>query len=309
MRQLLHCSNDWVEGFSPDLSSGSMIESIATATSQLQNSGCTAAQRVQNIRAIPDGGAKWQAGRKADRMKRGVVVAAGESDKGGAGKAHGASREKSEKIVIKKYANRRLYNTAKSSYVTLDDLSKMVRAGKDFSVYDAKTGEDITRSVLAQIIFEEEAKGQSMLPTNFLRQIIGLYGDALQGVVPSYLEASMETFAQNQEKMREAFGANPAIMNFEALARSNMEWFEQAMRMFSPFGAAAAATAAAAAGRTTGRQDEPAKRSGATPSEAPPEGKPQGEKPAADLSQDLNQLQRQLSEMQAQLERLTRSKG
>ena len=132
----------------------------------------------------------------------------GDGNKGGAGKSHGKSGDKPEKIVIKKYANRRLYNTAKSSYVTLDDLSKMVRAGQDFAVYDAKTGVDITRSVLTQIIFEEEAKGHSMLPTNFLRQIISLYGDTLQGVVPSYLEASMETFSQNQDRMRQAFGGN-----------------------------------------------------------------------------------------------------
>ena len=151
--------------------------------------------------------------------------------------------EKSENaggpITIKKYANRRLYNTAKSSYVTLDHLAQMVREGQDFLVNDAKTGEDITRSVLAQIIFEEEAKGQTMLPANFLRQLIRLYGDTLQGFVPGYLEASMETFARNQEAMREqvrqAFEANPALANFEALARSNMEWFENALRMFAPF--------------------------------------------------------------------------
>jgi polyhydroxyalkanoate synthesis repressor PhaR len=153
--------------------------------------------------------------------------------------------EKDEKtaqpIVIKKYANRRLYNTAKSSYVTLDHLSQMVRDGQDFVVNDAKTGEDITRSVLAQIIFEEETKGQTMLPAKFLRQLIRLYGDTLQGFVPAYLEASMDTFSRNQEKMREqmrqAFGANPAIQNFEALTRANMELFEQAMRMFAPFAA------------------------------------------------------------------------
>ncbi len=202
----------------------------------------------------------------------------------------GASETTPEKIVIKKYANRRLYNTAKSSYVTLDDLSKMVRAKQDFAVYDAKSGDDITRSVLTQIIFEEEAKGQSMLPTNFLRQIISLYGDTLQGVVPSYLEASMETFAQNQERMRRSFGGNPAMANFESMTRGNMEWFEQAMRMFSPFGAAAGGAA------------EPAGR----PAEPEP---PREEKPAADLSQDLDQLQRQLAEMQTQLERLTRGKG
>ncbi len=165
--------------------------------------------------------------------------------------------ETPEKIIIKKYANRRLYNTAKSSYVTLDDLSKMVRAGQDFAVYDAKSGDDITRSVLTQIIFEEEAKGHSMLPTNFLRQIISLYGDALQGVVPSYLEASMETFAQNQERMRRAFGGKPAMANFESMTRDNMEWFEQAMRMFSPFGAAAGDAAAGGAAKAPKRPAEP----------------------------------------------------
>lgn len=207
----------------------------------------------------------------------------------------GASGTTPEKIVIKKYANRRLYNTAKSSYVTLDDLSKMVRAGQDFAVYDAKSGDDITRSVLTQIIFEEEAKGQSMLPTNFLRQIISLYGDTLQGVVPSYLDASMETFAQNQDRLRQAVGGNPAMANFESMARGNMEWFEQAMRMFSPFGAAAGGAAAGGA---------------AKPPRAPAEPEPpRDDKPASDLSQDLDQLQRQLGEMQAQLERLTRGKG
>ena len=154
-------------------------------------------------------------------------------------------------VVIKKYANRRLYNTAKSSYVTLDHLAQMVRDGQDFVVYDAKTGEDITRSVLTQIIFEEEAKGQNMLPISFLRQLIRLYGDTLQGVVPGYLEASMEAFSRNQETLREqvtaAFGANPALANFEQMARSNMEFFENAMLMFAP-----AATGRGASTSSTG---------------------------------------------------------
>jgi polyhydroxyalkanoate synthesis repressor PhaR len=153
--------------------------------------------------------------------------------------AHSTNDGEQKVAIVKKYANRRLYNTAKSSYVTLDHLAQMVRDGQDFVVNDAKTGEDITRGVLAQIIFEEEAKGQTMLPANFLRQLIRLYGDTLQGFVPGYLEASMETFARNQEAMREqvrqAFEANPALANFEALARSNMEWFENALRMFAPF--------------------------------------------------------------------------
>jgi polyhydroxyalkanoate synthesis repressor PhaR len=150
-----------------------------------------------------------------------------------------------EPIIIKKYANRRLYNTAKSTYVTLDHLAQMVRDGEDFVVRDAKSNDDITRSVLAQIIFEEEAKGPTMLPANFLRSLIRLYGDTLQGFVPGYLDASMETFAHNQERMREqvrsAFEANPALANFEALARQNMEWFENAMRMFAPFATGMAA--------------------------------------------------------------------
>jgi polyhydroxyalkanoate synthesis repressor PhaR len=151
----------------------------------------------------------------------------------------GSEAQAKTPVIIKKYANRRLYNTAKSSYVTLDHLSTMVREGEDFVVYDAKTGEDITRSVLTQIIFEEEAKGTSMLPATFLRQIIRLYGDTLQGFVPGYLEASMETFTRNQEKMREqmraTFGANPALATFETMARTNMEWMQRAMAMFSPY--------------------------------------------------------------------------
>lgn len=182
-----------------------------------------------------------------------------------------------EPIIIKKYANRRLYNTAKSTYVTLDHLAQMVRDGQDFVVNDAKTSEDITRGVLAQIIFEEEAKGQTMLPSAFLRQLIRLYGDSLQGFVPGYLEASMETFSRNQEAMREqvrqAFEANPALANFEALARSNMEWFENALKMFAPF--------------ATGMPGKPAARG-----------------PRKDI--ELEELKEQLATMQAQLAKLVK---
>ncbi len=163
-------------------------------------------------------------------------------------------------VVIKKYANRRLYNTEKSTYVTLEHLAQMVRDGEDFIVNDAKTGDDITRSVLTQIIFEEEAKGQNMLPTRFLRQLIGLYGDTLQGFVPGYLDASMDTFSKNQEKMREqvrsVFEANPALSNFESLARTNMEWFENAMRMFAPFSTGQAMTERAVKEATPSRNVE-----------------------------------------------------
>ena len=143
-----------------------------------------------------------------------------------------------EPVTIKKYANRRLYNTQTSSYVTLDHLCEMVKEGVDFEVRDARTGEDITRSVLTQIIFEEEAKGQHLMPIRFLRQLIRLYGDSLQSFVPGYLDLSMESFAKNQEAIKnrvaEAFGGGSQA--FEAMARQNLAMFERAMKMFSPFG-------------------------------------------------------------------------
>lgn len=145
-------------------------------------------------------------------------------------------------VVIKKYANRRLYNTATSTYVTLDDLSAMVKAGTDFVVYDAKTGEDITRSVLTQIIFEEESKGTNLLPINFLRQLIRYYGDNLQAFVPGYLEFSLENLSKEQDKIREqmmaAFGGEP-FKNIEEQAKRNMSLFTDAMKMFNPFAALA----------------------------------------------------------------------
>ena len=145
-------------------------------------------------------------------------------------------------IIIKKYANRRLYNTQTSSYVTLEHLCDMVKEGVEFEVRDARSGEDITRQVLAQIIFEEENKGgQHMLPIQFLRQLIRFYGDSLQAFVPSYLELSMESFTKNQQEMREkfaeAFGSKFGFKDFEKMSRQNIEMFERAMRMFSPFGA------------------------------------------------------------------------
>ena len=141
-------------------------------------------------------------------------------------------------VTIKKYANRRLYNTATSSYVTLDHLCQMVKDGEDFVVYDAKTGEDITRSVLTQIIVEEEAKGQNLLPIGFLRQLIGFYGDSLQMVVPRYLDHAMSTFAENQEQtrdqMKEALGGMFPFGQFEELTKQNMAMFENALGMFNP---------------------------------------------------------------------------
>jgi len=147
--------------------------------------------------------------------------------------------EQSEPITIKKYANRRLYNTATSSYVTLDHLCQMVKEGVDFAVYDAKTGEDITRTVLTQIIVEEEAKGENLLPIAFLRQLISLYGDNMQWIVPRYLEHMMSAFSTNQDRMRqtmqETFGGMFPFANLEELSKQNMALFESAMQAFTPF--------------------------------------------------------------------------
>ena len=141
-------------------------------------------------------------------------------------------------IIIKKYANRRLYDTSSSSYVTLEHLSTLVREGKDFVVQDAKTGEDLTRSVLAQIIFEQENKGGNALPLNFLRQVIRFYGDSMQTMVPSYLEHSMSLFTREQEKIRaqmsETFGPK-AFMALDEQVRNNMQMFTEAMKVFTPF--------------------------------------------------------------------------
>ncbi len=143
--------------------------------------------------------------------------------------------------VIKKYANRRLYNTATSTYVTLEDLARMVKDGADFIVYDAKSGEDITRSVLTQIIFEEENKGDNnLLPINFLRQLIRFYGDSMQGVVPGYLEFSLGNLMKEQDKVRkqmmDAFGGD-AFKTMEDAAKRNMQLFQDSLKMFTPFGA------------------------------------------------------------------------
>ena len=150
-------------------------------------------------------------------------------------------------VTIKKYANRRLYNTATSSYVTLEHLSAMVKEGTEFNVYDAKTGEDITRSVLTQIIVEEEGKaGQNLLPISFLRQLIGFYGDNMQWLVPKYLEHSMQTLSKNQEQIRgyfqNTFGSMfPFGSTLEEMGKQNLAMFERAMRLFSPFTATAEA--------------------------------------------------------------------
>jgi polyhydroxyalkanoate synthesis repressor PhaR len=133
------------------------------------------------------------------------------------------------KVTIKKYANRRLYDTESSSYITLDRLAEMVREGREFEVVDAKTGEDITRQVLTQIIVEEESRGSTMLPVNFLKQLIGLYGNSMQGVVPQYLDAAMDAFKRNQQALGQAFSGNA----FADLAKRNMAMFEDAAQTFT----------------------------------------------------------------------------
>jgi polyhydroxyalkanoate synthesis repressor PhaR len=194
-----------------------------------------------------------------------------------------------EPITIKKYANRRLYNTATSSYVTLDHLADMVKRGQEFNVYDAKTGEDITRSVLTQIIFEEEGKvGQQLLPIQFLRQLIRFYGDSMQALVPGYLNLSMESFARNHERFREqmstAFAGKGMMKEFEQIARQNMAMFERAVRMFTPFGALMKTRE-----DEQGGTDASAAANGAEPQEAQAR-----EEEIADLKAQIDQMRRQI---------------
>ena len=153
----------------------------------------------------------------------------------------GAAEGTSDTIVtIKKYANRRLYDTSRSSYIPLEDLASMVRAGREFRVIDAKSDEDLTHQVLTQIIMEAEQKGQTMLPVNFLRQLIGLYGDSMQGLVPGYLEASMDSFRTNQQKFRTAIEGALVGNPLAEIAKRNMAMFEAATAAFRPTAAASA---------------------------------------------------------------------
>ena len=201
-----------------------------------------------------------------------------EADQTGA--APGADR-----VIIKKYANRRLYNTRSSAYVTLEHLSEMVKDGTDFVVYDAKTGEDITRSVLTQIIFDEESRGQNLLPIQFLRQLIRFYGDSMQAFLPSYLELSLDSFTRQQERMRGqvagAVGAAPGVGFLEDQVRQNLVLFNRAMKMFSPFAF------------TPQPGDVPAEGA---------EARPAAPKAPADTS--LDELKQRMEEMQAQIARL-----
>jgi polyhydroxyalkanoate synthesis repressor PhaR len=184
--------------------------------------------------------------------------------------------------TIKKYANRRLYNTGTSTYVTLEDLAAMVKEGEDFLVYDAKTGDDITRSVLAQIIFEQENKaGQNLLPTTFLRQLIRFYGDSMQMVVPKYLEQSIDTLTREQEKFRkqmaDTFSGTP-FAPLEEHVRRNMELFQQTFSMFKPFAPSRGGTVVEGT-----KTSEPAAEDG-----------------------NIDDLRRQMKEMQERLERMSK---
>lgn len=207
-------------------------------------------------------------------------------------------------VTIKKYANRRLYNTSTSSYVTLDHLSEMVREDIDFVVFDAKSGDDITRSVLTQIIFEAEGKGQNVLPVNFLRQLISFYGDSLQGLLPSYLDMSMDAFSQNQDEMRTRFSGplGTPLKHFEEATKRNMALFDQTMSMFNPFMASS----------------DPTSMDKVTPPDAAPTASnatasPPASADPADSSAlsggDIEQMKGQLDAMQKQLEKLMKPKG
>ncbi|WGM32236.1 polyhydroxyalkanoate synthesis repressor PhaR [Brevundimonas sp. NIBR11] len=200
----------------------------------------------------------------------------------------GGKTRSGEPVVIKKYANRRLYNTSTSTYVTLEDLAKMVRENVDFVVFDAKTNEELTRQILTQIIFEEESRGQALLPVQFLRQLIGFYGGHMEGVLPSYLEMSLENFSRQQEQFRDqmtkVMGANPAagMMGtsfLEAATKQNMAMFQNAMKMFPAF----------AYGRTDGETSAHP----ASPAQ-----------PAAAADPALDEMRRQMDEMRAQIDRL-----
>jgi polyhydroxyalkanoate synthesis repressor PhaR len=197
-----------------------------------------------------------------------------------------------EPIIIKKYANRRLYHTGTSTYVTLDDLARMVKNGDNFVVCDAKTGEDITRAVLGQIIFEQESRGQHLLPIAFLRQLIRFYGDQMQVVLPTYLEASLSTFARNQDQLRAQMTralTGDAVGLIEDISRRNLEMFSEALRMWMP--PAAGERPNAHGEGMQGKTAEPAKPAG-----------------GAARDDELGDLRRQLSEMQRTLETLATRK-
>ncbi|MDF2096470.1 polyhydroxyalkanoate synthesis repressor PhaR [Aquibaculum arenosum] len=211
--------------------------------------------------------------------------------------AKNGTRDETSPIIIKKYANRRLYNTATSSYVTLDHLCQMVKEDVEFVVYDAKSGEDITRQVLTQIIVEEEAKGENLLPISFLRQLISFYGHGMGWMVPGYLEQMMQSFTGNQEAMakamQDAMGGSFPMRGIEEMSKQNMAMFERAMQMFSPF--QGQGPSGSASGRNHSAGTAPSGAS--TPSEAP-----------ADAGAQLDSLREQVELLRQQLDKLSDEK-
>ena len=226
--------------------------------------------------------------------------------------------DKKEPVVVKKYANRRLYNTETSTYVTLDDLAAMVKSERDFVVYDAKSGDDLTHSVLTQIIVEQESRmatGQTMLPIPFLRQLIRFYGDSIGKMVPSYLQVSLDTLTREQTRFREqfttAFSPQSALDAYHEQARKNLAMFEQAMTMFSPFthGAAsklAGATPAAAKTAPGAAISPSAPSSAAASSSLKPAGDPTH---AARDDAQLAEMRAQLAAMQMMIEKLAKDRS
>ena len=206
------------------------------------------------------------------------------------------AESQSEPIVIKKYANRRLYNTDTSSYVTLDDLAEMVRAERDFSVHDAKTGEDLTHAVLTQIIVDQESKGQNLLPIGFLRQLIRFYGDSIEKLVPSYLEFSLDKLTSEQDRYRKQMEDAFGVMPFDAVkdqARMNFAMFEKALGMFKPFNPALGnSDAASKAGKSKGGKSAGAADDGAKSKAAPG---------------DIEALKAEMTAMQSKLDQLSKS--
>ena len=214
-----------------------------------------------------------------------------------------APATKKDPVVVKKYANRRLYNTETSTYVTLEDLAQMVRSERDFVVFDAKSGDDLTHAVLTQIIVEQESRsgGQTLLPIPFLRQLIRFYGDAMERLVPSYLQISMETLTREQDRFRKqfatAFTPQGAFEAYQDQARKNLAMFEQAMTMFTPFAPAKPGAGA----KKDDASPVPAKDAAAAKSDAGPAA------PAATSpSTDLDDMKSQLAAMQAKIEKLSR---
>jgi polyhydroxyalkanoate synthesis repressor PhaR len=235
-----------------------------------------------------------------------------------------AQADKKEPVVIKKYANRRLYNTETSTYVTLDDLAQMVKGERDFVVYDAKTGDDLTHSVLTQIIMEQESRSeQTLLPVPFLRQLIRFYGGNIEKLVPSYLQFSLDMFAREQERFRSQFSNTFGTSMFEAYqeqAKKNLALFEQAMSMFTPFGPMGARRAGSEApadqpstlsspGSSPGSATESAKASADFPTvlnSIPTRPATQPAQPSAQ-TQELQELKAQLAAMQAKIEKMSGS--